>query len=249
MTAPRKRPLLRRLKVALLRSGAASAAAPAAGPLLTAGYLARLAAWTRAHPAPFEADRDEEAFRYAKRERLFRHVLETERLDGPLDYLEFGVAGGVSFRWWLAHNTHPDARFAGFDTFEGLAEDFGPVKAGTFDMGGRVPDVEDPRARFVAGFFQDTLSSFLLETRLGERAKEKKLVVHLDADLYSSTLYVLTRLASAGALRPGDVLLFDEFGVPMHEFKAFTEFAAAYRVRFAVLGQANDWLQAAFRLE
>lgn len=249
MTAPKKRPLLRRLKVALLRSGAASAAAPAAGPLLTAGYLARLARWARAHPAPFEADREEEAFRYAKRERLFQHVLETEGLGGTVDYLEFGVAGGVSFRWWLDHNTHPDARFVGFDTFEGLPEDFGPVKAGTFTAGGQAPAVDDPRARFVAGFFQDTLSSFLAEARLDERPETKKLVVHLDADLFSSTLYVLTRLHSAGVFRAGDVLFFDEFGVPMHEFKAFTEFVAAYRVRYRVLGQANDWLQAAFRLE
>jgi hypothetical protein len=69
----------------------------------------------------------------------------------------------------------------------------------------------------------------------------------MDADLYSSTLFALTRLAPF--LRPGDLLLFDEFGVPMHEFKAWTEFAAAYKVEATLLGQANDWLQVAFRVE
>jgi hypothetical protein len=69
----------------------------------------------------------------------------------------------------------------------------------------------------------------------------------MDADLYSSTLFVLTRLAPV--MRPGDVILFDEFGVPMHEFRAWMDFVSAYRVEATLLGQANDWLQVAFRLE
>jgi hypothetical protein len=237
----------RRLKVALLRSGAAGAGAPAAGALITAGYLARLGAWTRRQRPAFDADRTERAFRYAKRERLFEHVIRSELRGGPIDYLEFGVAHGASFRWWLSHERHPEARFVGFDLFTGLPEDFGPVRAGSFDTGGRVPDVDDPRARFVAGFFQDTLGPFLDEARLEHREGGRRLVVHLDADLYSSTMFVLSRLAPS--LRAGDVLLFDEFGVPTHEFKAWVEFVAAYRVRATLLGQANDWLQVAFRLD
>jgi O-methyltransferase len=243
---PSKR-FARRLKVALLRSGAAGAGAPAAGALITAGYLARLGAWTRRNPAPFDADLTERAFRYGKRERLFEHVRSGELGDGPIEYLEFGVAKGASFRWWLMHSVHADSRFTGFDLFTGLPEDFGPVRAGSFDTGGRVPMIDDPRARFVAGFFQDTLGPFLGEASLDQRAAGRRLVVHLDADLYSSTLFVLTRLAPI--LRAGDVLLFDEFGVPMHEFKAWVEFVAAYQVRATLLGQANDWLQVAFRID
>jgi len=246
MRSPSKR-FARRLKVFLLRSGVARAAAPLSGPSITAGYLARLGRWTRTHTAPFDADRDEPAFRYTKRERLFEHVLTTEGLTGPLDYLEFGVAAGASFRWWLAHVPHPDARFSGFDVFTGLPEDFGPVKAGSFDTGGQVPQVDDERARFVSGYFQDTLGPFIAETGLAARPEGRRLIVHLDADLYTSTLFVLTRLAPY--LRAGDVLLFDEFGVPMHEFKAWTEFVAAYRVEATLLGQANTWLQTAFRVE
>ncbi|NNF57934.1 MAG: macrocin O-methyltransferase [Rhodothermaceae bacterium] len=243
----KKRPLARRIKVALLRSGAARAAAPTSGTLLKAGYLARLAEWAHSHrELPFSADHEEPDFRYDKRERLYAYVLDAERLNEPIDYLEFGVAGGQSFTWWLNHNTDLASRFVGFDTFTGLPEDFGPIKAGAFSTQGQVPDVDDPRARFIAGFFQDTLGLFLAESDLTARPAGRRLVIHLDADLYSSTLFVLTRLAPV--LRSGDVLLFDEFGVPMHEFKAFTEFVHAYGIRYTVLGQANDFLQLALKL-
>lgn len=233
--------------MALLRSGVGRAAAPASEALLTAGYLARLAVWTHRHRTPpFDADRDEPAFRHAKRERLYGYVRDAERLEGPVTYLEFGVAGGHSFAWWLARNTDPASRFVGFDTFTGLPEDFGPYKTGAFSTEGRAPEIADPRARFVAGLFQDTLGPFLAEAALDARPTSHRLVVHLDADLYSSTLFVLTRLAPV--LRPGDVLFFDEFGVPMHEFKAFTEFVQAYGVGYRVLGQANDFLQVALKL-
>jgi hypothetical protein len=244
--SPSKR-FARRLKVALLRTGVAGAGEPVVAPLLTAGYLARLGSWARRQRPPFDADVAEPEFRYAKRERLFEHVLTTEIGQGPIDYLEFGVAKGASFRWWLANVAHPDSRFAGFDLFTGLPEDFGPVRAGSFDTGGKLPEVSDARGTFIAGFFQDTLGPFLADGALGRRPTGRPLVVHLDADLYSSTLYVLTRLAPS--LRAGDILLFDEFGVPMHEFRAWTDFVAAYRVQATLLGQANDWLQTAFRVD
>jgi len=244
---PRKRPLARRIKVALLRSGIGRAGAPMSGLLLKTAYMARLAKWTRAHRSlPFNADANEPDFRYDKRERLFQYVLDAEGLGGPIDYLEFGVAKGKSFFWWLARNDAAASRFTGFDTFEGLPEDFGPIKAGSFSTAGDIPETDDPRAQFVAGYFQKTLLPFLREAKLGERDPTRKLVVHLDADLYTSTLYVLTQIAPM--LRPGDILQFDEFGVPMHEFKAFTEFADAFMIGYEVLGQANDFLQVAIKL-
>ncbi len=244
---PRKQPLARRVKVALLRSGVGRAGAPASDTLLKTAYMARLAKWTHEHRLlPFNADADEPEQRYDKRERLFQFVLDSENLEGPIDYLEFGVAEGKSFLWWLAHNEDPSSRFVGFDTFSGLPEDFGPIKAGSFDTGGSVPATDDPRAQFVAGYFQKTLQPFLEDANLGSRDPKRKLVVHLDADLYTSTLYVLTQIARV--LRPDDILLFDEFGVPMHEFKAFSEFAKAFLVGYDVLGQANDYLQVAMKL-
>ena len=208
--------------------------------LLRVGYLAKQARWVREHPAPF-TDAADPAFRHGKRYDLYRHVLRAEGLDGPIRYLEFGVAGGESFRWWTDHNRHPGSTFVGFDTFTGLPEDWAVYRAGTFDQQGAPPETDDPRVRYEAGLFQDTLPGFLEHAPLGGRK-----VVHLDADLYSSTLYVLTRLAPV--LGPGDVLLFDEFGVPTHEFRAFTDFVSAYRVGYEVLGAVNNYLQVALKL-
>ena len=74
----------------------------------------------------------------------------------------------------------------------------------------------------VVGLFQDTLEPFL------KRVPGPFAVVHIDCDIYSSTRYVLTRLA--GRLVEGCVLIFDEFfnyhGYQLHEFKAFHEFLA-----------------------
>ena len=58
---------------------------------------------------------------YQKRYALYAHLVDTGHLkDTAFDYLEFGVSGGFSFRWWVAANTQPGSRFYGFDTFEGL---------------------------------------------------------------------------------------------------------------------------------
>ena len=42
----------------------------------------------------------------------------------PIDYLEFGVRYGDSLFKWSGLNAHPDSRFIGFDSFEGIPEDW-----------------------------------------------------------------------------------------------------------------------------
>ncbi|MDQ6843014.1 MAG: hypothetical protein M3Z92_01485, partial [Bacteroidota bacterium] len=69
---------------------------------------------------------------YTKRFTLYEYVIEKEKLDDDINYLEFGVADGHSFNWWMTQNTQAGSRFYGFDTFTGLPEDFGPYKKGTF---------------------------------------------------------------------------------------------------------------------
>jgi hypothetical protein len=69
----------------------------------------------------------------------------------------------------------------------------------------------------------------------------------MDADLYTATLYVLTLITPY--LRPGDVIFFDEFNVPQHEYKAFTEWANSFYINYEVLGAVNNYYQIAVKIK
>ncbi|HUR24168.1 MAG TPA: class I SAM-dependent methyltransferase [Acidimicrobiales bacterium] len=200
-------------------------------------YLGRFVAWSSRHSAP-DLGRGPHA-RYL----LYQQVLKSQALDQrPIGYLEFGVFQGDSIRWWLRNNVDPDSTFVGFDTFTGLAEQWGARSVGTFSTQGQVPQIDDPRCSFEVGFFQETLPGFLQRSGpSGERA-----VYHLDADLYSSTLFVLTQLVPF--LKAGDVLIFDQFSSVLHEFRALEDWVAAYPCRYEVLGSSNDCTQVALKL-
>ena len=179
---------------------------------------------------------------YFKRFELYKWVLEKENLfSSPINYMEFGVAQGASFRWFLQQNNHSASRFYGFDTFTGLPEDFGPYKKGTFNNQNSPPEVNDSRAKFYQGLFQQTLPGFI-----GELKNDKRNIIMLDADLYSATIYVLTSLAPY--LKKGDIIFFDEFSVPTHEFKAYHEFVQSYYINLELIAAANNYYFVAFRV-
>jgi O-methyltransferase len=97
---------------------------------------------------------------YTNRVLLHEYVIKTQGLDQkPIHYLEFGVAGGTSFAWWVKANHHPESLFYGFDTFEGLPEDWHFFKKGAFSFD--IPFMDDTRGTFIKGLFQDTLYRFL----------------------------------------------------------------------------------------
>ena len=181
-------------------------------------------------------------FIYSKREGLYEHVIQSQNLTAGFDYLEFGVSKGSSFRWWTTRIKHPDARFFGFDTFTGLPEDWGSFKKGDMNNGNKPPEINDNRHSFYQGLFQQTLIPFLNNYQPYQRK-----VIHMDADLYSATLYVLTLLTPF--LKPGDILFFDEFNVPMHEFKAFRDWSDAFYIKYKVLGGVNNFYQVAIMME
>ena len=61
---------------------------------------------------------------FPTRTDMYRHL--AAALAGePIDYLEFGVWQGASIDEWRQLNRNGDSRFVGFDTFEGLPEDWG----------------------------------------------------------------------------------------------------------------------------
>jgi predicted O-methyltransferase YrrM len=138
--------------------------------------------------------------------------------------LEFGVYEGRTLRV-IAAARHRRQVF-GFDSFQGLPEDWrSGLPAGTFATG-NVPDI--PGTELVVGWFADTLPDFLA------RHPDPVSFLHLDADLYSSTVTVLKHVGPR--LRPGSVIVFDEYfnypGWQQHEHRAWQEFVAASAIEF-----------------
>ncbi|MCC7412688.1 MAG: class I SAM-dependent methyltransferase [Gammaproteobacteria bacterium] len=162
------------------------------------------------------------------REALHRLALERVEVDGL--YLEFGVKKGGSIRGIAARTR---AIVHGFDSFEGLPEDWAgtSLRKGKFSTGGRLPKVP-ANVTLHPGWFDDSLPRFAAE-HAGPVA-----FMHVDCDLYSSTRTVFANLGAR--LVPGTVIVFDEyFNYPNwqeHEFRAFQEFVAAQAVRYDYLG-------------
>ena len=180
---------------------------------------------------------------YSKRFKMFELIVEHFQLaNKPVNYLEFGVSAGDSFRWWLKHLNHADTMLYGFDTFEGLPEAWGNFKKGAMDA--NIPVIDDKRALFIEGLFQQSLPPFLANNTI---SKEQFKIIHFDADLFSSTLFAITSLAPY--LNKGDILLFDEFNVPNHEFLAFKMFQESYYFNFKVIGAVNNYYQVAMVVE
>jgi O-methyltransferase len=181
---------------------------------------------------------------YSRRYILYEYLFKTKKLvNEKFTYLEFGVSGGDSFFWWTKNNKNPDSKFFGFDTFEGLPEKWG-VFFNKGEMIAEVSSIDDPRAKLIKGLFQNVLKSFIDNNR---ETLNDKLVIHLDADLYSSTLYVITSLANY--LKKGDILIFDEFGVPNHEFLAFKNFIDSFYLKYELIGVVNNFGQVAFEIK
>ena len=149
--------------------------------------------------------------------------------DKQVLYLEFGVFTGASMRYWSNALKHPDAILHGFDSFEGLPEDFdvdGPYTKGTFDLKGKIPQIDDPRVEFFKGWFDEALPKYKLP-------EYEVLVIVLDADLYSSTQYVLNHFCSY--IMPGTFIYFDELSRTDHEPRAFEEFMKESGLHFRLV--------------
>ena len=178
---------------------------------------------------------------YTKRYPMYKWVIDKEGLNKAVNYIEFGVAAGHSFNWFMTENTHPDSRFHGFDTFDGLPEDWGPFKKGSFSNNDQMPPLLDGRGQYYKGLFQQTLPGFLKTFDNSRRN-----VLMMDADLWSATLYGLSSLAPF--LKKGDIIFFDEFVVPTHEFKAFQDFTQSYYINLELIAAANNYYFAAFKV-
>ncbi|WP_078278549.1 TylF/MycF/NovP-related O-methyltransferase [Mycobacteroides franklinii] len=163
----------------------------------------------------------------------------SDTYEGTLDHVlglhpfgvavEFGVGEGGSLRRIAARMP-----VWGFDSWQGLPEDWEP---GRFDKGHFAcppPDVEN--ATLVQGWFQNTLPAFNFAA-LGPVG-----LWHIDADLYSSTMTILESVEQH--IIPGAYLVFDEYHgfdrCVEHEQRAFREWAGRNRIGWTVVGKGPE---------
>lgn len=144
--------------------------------------------------------------------------------DKAVLYLEFGVFKGRTTRYWSQQLRNPAARLHGFDSFVGLPEEWADHASGRiFNASGEIPVIADSRVRFFKGWFDQVLPTYVVP-------EHEVLILIMDADLYSSTSYVLRHLGPY--FRPGTLIYFDEMNHVEHEPKAFDEFMTETSLRF-----------------
>jgi O-methyltransferase len=242
-TGMKNLPIIRKMKSLFMKWRLHGIIGPFNGAMLNAVYMSKLSKWRNGTTVNGFNDWYQSDWDYNRRINLYEAVTRQEQLaDSAIDYFEFGVCGGHSFKWWLERNRNADSRFFGFDTFEGLPESFGPYAKGSMAVALESLDIHDPRASFYKGLFQDTLIPFLDQYKGG-----KKKLIHMDADIFSATLFSLSQLHRV--LNDGDVILFDEFAVPTHEFMAFNIFTESFYVNYEVIAAANNYLFLAVKIK
>jgi len=186
----------------------------------------------RAQAAEYVEAHMGEALIFADRWELLAYALGAAPGEGLV--LEFGVGDGASLRHLAKSAARP---CHGFDSFEGLPEDWSGTfeRKGKFGRGGAQPDVP-ANATLHKGWFDATLPAFL-----AGHAGEAVSFLHVDCDIYSSTVTVLRGLGER--LGPGAVIVFDEyFNYPnwqRHEWKAFQEFVRDNGLSYRYLGFAQ----------
>lgn len=162
-----------------------------------------------------------------RRKRMWEDLVVGDTIEEGM-ILEFGVHTGGSIGWFPRFFDPETTSIVGFDSFEGLPEDWdlGKVvlKKKHFSTNGKTPNIKG--VSFQVGWFEDTLPMFLKDN------SENIKILHLDSDLYSSAKFVLDQVKDR--LVPGSWILFDECTtfskdpsyskMREHEYKAFKEF-------------------------
>lgn len=178
-------------------------------------------------------------------ETALEHGLSLFREHQPVDthaILEFGVYRGDSLRKIAAYVKDHELQnviVAGFDSFEGLPHDWENTvcKKGFFSTDGVIPEI--PGTAIYPGWFDATIPQYLQDfptTPIG--------LLHLDADLYSSTKTILWGLDHL--IVPGTVIVCDEWTYNFaerrgdQEQRAFKEWLIACH-RIAPQIDFRDW--------
>jgi Macrocin-O-methyltransferase (TylF) len=164
-----------------------------------------------------------------------------ERLKVPGLKLEFGVWSGSTINRLAQHFSD---NIFGFDSFEGLPEDWRPgFEKGRFATT-NLPTVRN-NVKLVIGWFDKTLPNFI------EQNSERVALLHIDCDLYSSTKTVFDCLGDK--IDKGTILIFDEYfnypGWESGEHKAFQEYITSKQIKYKYIGYVPNKQQVAVEIE
>lgn len=137
--------------------------------------------------------------------------------------LEFGVFKGITIN--ALANARSDLEIHGFDSFEGLPEDWDTgekyIKKEQFDVQGIIPEVPD-NVTLHKGWFDKTVYDYAqtlyhdTDFTLGKTIS----FINIDSDLYSSASTVLSCLTDF--IGPGTIIRFDELCCWRSVFKEAT---------------------------
>lgn len=153
--------------------------------------------------------------------------------------LEFGVYKGASI-YRIKNYVKPNIKIFGFDSFNGLPEDWvqydggiagdGLCVKGFFTTNGNLPNISG--VTFYKGMFEETIKEY---KKIGEPIA----LIHIDCDLYSSTKSVLYGLIDF--IKEDTILVFDEWyyngdhKYNDHEQKCFYEFVNDFNINYELI--------------
>lgn len=143
--------------------------------------------------------------------------------------MEFGVFNGNTINMI----SKKCSNVYGFDSFEGLPEDWNGVCKKEHFLVHNLPKV-DNNVVLIKGWFKDSLDTFLIENNIDID------MIHIDCDLYSSTKDVFNILMKHNKIKPGMIIVFDEL-INYNKFyegeiKALYELCNEHNIKFNWLG-------------
>jgi tetratricopeptide (TPR) repeat protein len=160
------------------------------------------------------------------------------KLDGLV--LEFGVYNGKSI-CNIASLVQTEVH--GFDSFEGIPENWNDEPQGSYSANGDLPEVP-ANVTLHQGWFDQTIPEFK------KTHPEPIRFMNIDCDLYSSTKTIFDLLGPQ--IVPGTVIVFDEYigykSWKEDEFKAFQEALVQYQWKYELLAFSFASKQVAIKI-
>jgi hypothetical protein len=164
---------------------------------------------------------------FDEKNKYFDYAISKIKNKGPV--AEFGVWTGTSINY--ISSLLLDSIVYGFDSFNGLEEDWNGFNKGHFSINGDTPNVNE-NVILVKGSFKDSVKDYVEKNNLYFS------FINFDSDTYDSTKLVLDALGPE-RITSGTIISFDEYfgywGWENHEYRAWQEFCNLNYIKYKYL--------------